>query len=317
MIQKPLVSVIIPSYNYEWHLPDTLDCLINQSYQNIEIIVVDDGSTDNTRELMQRYLKTDPRICYVYQKNKGLSSARNLGIYHSKGTYIQFLDADDLISLHKIALQVEHLYNHPEVDISYTAGCYFADQKPLELFKNVFLTEEEWMPKLKGTHYEAIEAVVKRNIMPVNSALVKRTAFEKIDLFNENLKSLEDWDFWLRCAFLGLKIQYLDDEGAFALIRVHKSSMSQDRSKMYSYELALRLKIRNLIHKSTTLTASQLEVLNKLNTRSLLGVFSLLIRSVGLFKVNNHWQFAKKTGIKIFIKSYLKALNDSRKVYVS
>ncbi|SMC72791.1 glycosyltransferase family 2 protein [Pedobacter nyackensis] len=313
MTQKALVSVIIPSYNYEQYLPYTLDCLINQSYQHIEVIVVDDGSKDNTRELMQHYLKMDSRILYFYQENKGLSSARNFGIHHSKGEYVQFLDADDLVSEHKLELQVEHLNNHPDLYISYTDGCYFADKKPSELFKTLLLTEEEWMPKLNGLHYEAIEVLVKRNIMPVNSALVKSTVFEKAGLFNENLRSLEDWDFWLRCAFANLKIQYLDDERAFALVRVHKNSMSQDRSKMYSYELELRLKIQDAIQESSALKAEQVEVLNKLNTRSMLGVLSLLIRSVGLFKVNNHLPLAKKTGVKIFIKSYLKALNDSRK----
>ncbi len=313
MTQKPLVSVIIPSYNYERHLPYTLDCLINQSYQHVEIIVVDDGSKDNTRELMQRYLKRDSRIFYIYQENKGLSSSRNLGIYHAKGTYIQFLDADDLISSDKIALQVEHFSDHPDLYISYTAGYYFKDQQPLKWFKNVFLTEEDWMPKLKDSSSEAVDALVRRNIMPVNSALVRRSLFEKAGLFDEDLRSLEDWDFWLRCAFLDIKIRYLEDERAFALVRVHENSMSQDRSKLYSYELNLRLKIKKMLQDSSTLTASQLEGLKKVNTRSLIGVFSLLIRWVGLFDLNNHRQLAKKIGIGIFIKSYLKALNDSRK----
>src|SRR5688572_21390402 len=88
----PGVSVIIPAYNYANYLPLTLDSILQQDYPNIEIVIIDDGSTDNTREVVARY---GPKVRYVYQKNAGLSAARNTGIKAAKTDYLAFIDADD------------------------------------------------------------------------------------------------------------------------------------------------------------------------------------------------------------------------------
>src|SRR5215831_15925290 len=98
----PLVSVIVPAYNYGSLIGETLDSLRNQTYNNWECWVIDDGSTDNTSEVVRVYCKSDPRIKYLPQMNSGPSVARNNGIRHSRGSYLQFLDADDLLEKRKI-----------------------------------------------------------------------------------------------------------------------------------------------------------------------------------------------------------------------
>jgi glycosyltransferase involved in cell wall biosynthesis len=107
-----LVSIIVPCYNYGYFLPETLDSILAQSYTKWECIIVDDGSTDNTKDVATTYLITDQRFRYIYQNNRGLSAARNTGIKLSKGSYIQFLDADDLLQEKKLESQICFLEQH-------------------------------------------------------------------------------------------------------------------------------------------------------------------------------------------------------------
>src|SRR3989344_6055415 len=108
MISKPLVSVIIPAYNAVFLILETINSVLNQTYDNLEIIVVDDGSTDNTKEVLRNLIETE-RIKYFYQKNSGQASARIRGFGESKGVYISFIDSDDLIVSNKIEVQVDYM----------------------------------------------------------------------------------------------------------------------------------------------------------------------------------------------------------------
>ncbi|KAB2867528.1 MAG: glycosyltransferase family 2 protein, partial [Bacteroidales bacterium] len=97
MDYSPLISVIIPTYNAERFIIETLTSVINQSYTHWECIIIDDGSTDSTKEIIDEYCKADNRIKYYYQKNSGPSVARNVGVKIALGEYIQFLDSDDVL----------------------------------------------------------------------------------------------------------------------------------------------------------------------------------------------------------------------------
>ena len=98
MKTNPLVSIIIPVYNTAKYLPNCLDSIINQSYCNLEIIIIDDGSTDDSYKIAKKYASKDPRIKLVHQKNSGQSSARNKGLSLSKGNFIAFVDSDDKVN---------------------------------------------------------------------------------------------------------------------------------------------------------------------------------------------------------------------------
>lgn len=110
--QQKLVSVIIPAYNAEKFINETVESVLNQKWENIEVIIVDDGSTDNTSKILCSLAK-DKRIRVIRQENQGCSAAKNIGLNYAKGDYIQYLDADDLLSSDKIAQQVEVLQNEP------------------------------------------------------------------------------------------------------------------------------------------------------------------------------------------------------------
>lgn len=109
----PKVSVIISVYNGERYLAEAIDSVLAQTYQDFELILIDDGSTDRTKEIIQSY----PTIRYFYQENQGVAAARNLGVAQSRGDYLTFLDADDLWLPEKLALQIEAFAGNPHLDI--------------------------------------------------------------------------------------------------------------------------------------------------------------------------------------------------------
>lgn len=185
----PKVSVVIPAYNAMSYLPDTMASLLNQTYRDFEIIVVNDGSSDDTQQWVS-HLK-DPRIRLISQTNQGLSGARNTGINHAQGEYIAFLDADDLWEPTKLAKQVEVLDQYPEVGVVYTWVTYIDEQG--QSTGRVFQNQAEG---------EVWEQLIEHNIVECGSvAMVRRCCFATVGLFDRNLRSfVEDWDMWLRIA---------------------------------------------------------------------------------------------------------------------
>ena len=118
---KPLVSVVVPCYMQAHFLDETLESVLNQTYSNWECIIVNDGSLDDTKEIAEKWLKTDTRFNYVYKENGGLSSARNLGIKKSNGNYILPLDSDDILHKDYLKTLLPILINNPELGI---VSCY-------------------------------------------------------------------------------------------------------------------------------------------------------------------------------------------------
>lgn len=136
-MKKPLISVIVPVYNVEKYLEICLDSILCQTYHNIEIILVNDGSTDNSRAICEKYVEKDNRVRLINQKNKGLSGARNTGINHANGDYIAFVDSDDKI----LNNMYEVLFNNIKKTNADISICDFMKVKDLTLKQNVDLTE--------------------------------------------------------------------------------------------------------------------------------------------------------------------------------
>src|SRR5687768_3986107 len=103
---KPLVSVILPVYNGGMYIETAIVSVLSQSYRNLELLIVNDGSTDNSEEVISRYLHSDPRVRYFKQENRGVAAARNVGLAEMKGSYFAFLDADDVYTVDSIALRM-------------------------------------------------------------------------------------------------------------------------------------------------------------------------------------------------------------------
>ncbi|HEY0173067.1 MAG TPA: glycosyltransferase family A protein [Pyrinomonadaceae bacterium] len=238
----PLVSVVVPAYNYGHFLPQTLESLQAQTYPRWECIVVDDGSSDDTPEVMKAFADADRRVRYVRQENRGLGESRNTGIRHARGDYFQFLDADDTLEPLKFELQVGQLEASPGVDIVYGGVRYFTTENPGARRLSLWGPDEPWMPGVSGTK-EVLLALVRDNVMPVNAPLLRKSVVEEIGFFDKEPLGVEDWDYWLRCALAGKRFAYRDEEGTRALVRAHPTSMSCNRVRMRRSALMVRKKL--------------------------------------------------------------------------
>lgn len=238
-----LISIVIPCYNHGKYLEEAFNSILIQSYTHFECIIVDDGSTDNSRVIAEKICEVDARFSYHYIPNSGLSRARNFGIRQSKGKYIQFLDADDKIQVHKLKESVITLDENPKIDIVYTYALYFDTKTPNDLWPNRIFTDEEWMLKKNGFGKDILPPLLIWNIMPVSSPVLRMTLINQIGCFSPFLKAFEDWDYWIRCALKNLYFQYLPYNGNNAtLIRSGYQSMMSSTLIMRQNELAVKIK---------------------------------------------------------------------------
>lgn len=240
-MQHPLVSIIVPCYNYGRFLGTTLESVLEGKYQHWECIIIDDGSKDNTREVASQYTAKDARIKYIYQENGGLPVARNTGIKAAQGKYLQFLDADDLLEPAKIQMQVELMESKPEVDFVYSDLRFFPDGKEHALqFSANWPYQRPWILQKSGPGKSLLKFfVIATPIMPP-IPLLRKSALDKTGLFREDLKSCEDWEFWFRCAYHNLQFEWLNVPSTRSLMRLHATSMTKNRSVMIQAMLEVR-----------------------------------------------------------------------------
>ncbi len=236
MSGQPKVSVIIPSYNYALYLPESIGSIMDQKFTDWECIVIDDGSTDNSREVVERLCEKDNRIKYVLQSNSGPTVARNHGLKLAKGEFIQFLDADDKLESNKLEKQLAIFNQQKEIDIVYSGVKYFESSNPSKLYDSMDLKSGPWMKNLSGAGDIMIMELLSRNIMVISSPLVRKTVFEKFGYMNEVLQYNEDWELWARFAINNAKFYFDNSVDTRAIVRVHKS-YSTDNFKMYSHGL--------------------------------------------------------------------------------
>ena len=248
---ESLVSVVIPAYNYAHLIQETLQSVQAQTYQNWECIVVDDGSTDNTADVVRAVANADPRVRYIYQPRGRQAAARNTGIQNARGNYFQFLDADDLIEEKKLEQQVRFLANHPEVDITYVGARYFRDddvsQRLLSRQYSTWEGPESWMPEVSGTGEQLLPILLRNNITVMNSPLMRRRVIDQIGPFDTSLTAAEDWLYLIKCAVAGMTFSFNDFERGRALVRAHASSDSRDQLRYRRGILTMRRKVSALL----------------------------------------------------------------------
>ncbi|MBD0388947.1 MAG: glycosyltransferase family 2 protein [Nostoc sp. C3-bin3] len=241
---SPKISVIIPTYNRSYLIKDAIESVLNQTYQDFELIIIDDGSTDNTKEALAEY---GERLQYIYQENQGRSAARNHGINLAKGEYIAFLDSDDVWFPDKLARQVPILESAPEnVVLVHGYKCIVdLNLQPIP----------GWELKLRNLYTlaemgeETYENYLDSNCIFTSTILVRKTAIIEVDGYDTNIQSMEDLDIYLRLLLINYNFAFISDSPLIKY-RWHAGntdSLSSNYSYVQVYEKHLNecLKLNN------------------------------------------------------------------------
>jgi GT2 family glycosyltransferase len=183
-VKAALVSVILPTYNRAWVLKEAIESVLSQDYSHIELIVVDDGSTDSTPALLASY---GDRITVLSQKNRGVSAARNIGIKKSRGEFIALLDSDDTWAQGKLSCQVEFFNKNPEAMICQTEEIWIRKGRRVNPQK-----------KHKKPSGMIFEPSLHLCLVSPSAVMMRRELFELKGSFNEEFTICEDYDLWLR-----------------------------------------------------------------------------------------------------------------------
>jgi glycosyltransferase involved in cell wall biosynthesis len=235
-MNRPLVSVIIPAYNADKFIKDALESVFAQDYEPLEIIVVDDGSTDSTAEIIKGFQHGGRTLLYFYQENAGPSRARNLGIRAARGEFITFLDADDLWTPMKLQKQVDFMESNGEADL------VFGD---MQVFDSGGCTVDSAFSKHghppcdeQGKVVHAFHHLLQRNFVSTATVLLRKKCLNETGYFDEKLWYAEDYDLWLR---FSLKFDLFCIPEIFRLKRMHDRNLSWNKeafilSSLYTYK---------------------------------------------------------------------------------
>ena len=279
MTSTPLISIIIPTYNRAHLIGETLDSILVQTYPNWECIVVDDGSTDTTADVMREYIKKDNRFQYHQRpinKIKGPNSCRNYGFEMSNGEYIKWFDSDDVMLPYLLEKQV--LSFAKNVEMSVCKLSYFDFERRVPIKENIISSKN------------LIEDYLIGNVtFYISGPLWKRSFLEKQNqLLDESLTNLDDWDFNLRMLYQKPNITNVNE--VLILYRVHADSLSQEINKLNFKEIKSELEARRKHLK--------LLKINKLASPSVLqhyikGRYKFIFREAMIKKDKNKYYYLK------------------------
>ncbi len=235
-MNKPKVSVIIPVFNFEEYIEETLNSVLNQSYQNFEIIVVDDTSTDNTFQIVQGLAEKFKSIkCYKIEHSGRPSVPRNYGISKAAGDLIAFLDGDDLWVNNKLEIQVQYMMKNPELIFVYSASV----TKGASIFSSYF----EVLPLISKAAKSKDDLINNGNTITCSSVLARKKILDQVNGFDEDPKlKIEDYDLWLRLSEIG-PFKFIPQIHVY--YRIHSSQFSSDW-KIKQERLQYLAKKRNL-----------------------------------------------------------------------
>lgn len=219
-MNEPLISIITPTYNREDYIAQAIESVLVQSYPHFEMIIVDDGSTDDTKNLLRRF-QGDSRIRYSYQKNQGQSVARNKGLSVAQGDYICFLDSDNYWFSNKLEKSLKAFSENPKIDIVY-GDIVTVDEQGNELTRDN-------MRRYSG---EITRYLLRDNCVSMNTAMVRQRCFGELGGLDTSCKVADDYEMWLR---FSAKYTYLYLHEYLAYYRVMRNQISSNKDKRFLY----------------------------------------------------------------------------------
>ncbi|MFC1933566.1 glycosyltransferase [Chloroflexota bacterium] len=275
----PKVSVIIPAHQCSNFLFDAIDSVLAQAYEDYELIVVDDGSTDGTAAAVAKY---GNQVKYIFQQNRGVASARNTGILAGQGEYLAFLDADDVWLPNKLESEVKFLDAHDEIGLVYSDYTYFGT-RPISKTRGF-----EDVPLMCGC---VLKKLFWHNPICTSAVLIRRSCFEKVGLFDESLVHGEDRDMWLRIARC-FEIGYIDVP--LARYRLHQKNAHLDTERMLKGMIAVREKY--LESNKSLLDKDDLDVMMDFQRRS--------HRGLGIWYLTNGFPVKAREALREYSRLY-------------
>jgi glycosyltransferase involved in cell wall biosynthesis len=209
----PKVSIIMPTYNCGPYLYDSVPAVLDQSYGDLELVIVDNGSGDETEAIAGRFAE-DSRVTYLRQETRNVSAARNVGIKKAKGDFVAFCDADDIFCRDKLFKQVRRMERCPRYAASYTNEFYFRKGTPREILSSYYHFSGDIFYFLK-----------RNNFIHTSTVMMHRGIFDE-ELFDETLTGHEDWELFLRLSKKGVLFLYIDEP--LTRVRLRDESASRD-----------------------------------------------------------------------------------------
>jgi len=238
----PTISVVIPAYNAESTILETIKSVQQQTFSDLEIIVINDGSTDQTLKLLRGI--EDYRLKVFSYENGGLPLARNRGIFHATGEFISFIDADDLWTSDKLESQFFALQKKPKAGVAYSWTTSFVDGKKKAIFPYKPIYYE-------GNVYNKL--LINNIISNGSNILIRKQVIDSVGQFDSSLKSCEDWDFYIRAAA----------QWNFVLVPKHQILYRQSASAMTSKVEIIEQEALKVINKAYQLAPSEYQILKK------------------------------------------------------
>ncbi len=308
----PLVSIIVPTFNYAHFIGETLTSIQKQEYLNWECIVVDNGSTDQTESVVEEFVRKDPRFHYAKIPHSTTSASRNRGIELSSGDYIQFVDADDQIQTGKISNQIKLFEANPEAGLIYSHALYYDSGNPSETRFTNDATNMPWMPEYTGHSWGMFSRMYHKNIFVISSPLLRRKLVLDAGSFHAPLNWVEDWEFYLRILAQNTWMVYDPSPLSISLIRVHPKSLSRNRVMMYEQSLQARKRLLILLHELAHKGLSEANSLIKENNNYEAYLYRLLYMETLQVNKRKAWhylrQFASRKRDRIILAKFLLAI---------
>lgn len=246
--KEALVSIVVPIFNTEEFLPYAIRSVLSQSYKNWELLLLNDGSEGNAREVMEHFY--DPRIKYFEHSNKGPAATRNRGMRESLGSYIAFLDSDDVWNYDKLAKQMALFNKDPRV------GVVYSQRETVNRYAEVI---SGYQPKLyKGM---VLNRLWVDNFVCMSSAIIHRRVVETIGYFDENLRMSEDFDYWLRVAY---KFPFAYINEPLVKYRKHEGQVSLKTDMRFATCIRIRERFDLQHNDSLSFTARRISKANQI-----------------------------------------------------
>lgn len=250
----PKVSVVIPTHNRAGYLKEAIDSVLNQTHKDVEIIVVDDGSKDNTKQVLAPYIN-DRAIQYIYQERRGASAARNAGLKKASGQFIKFLDSDDYLFAQQLEKQLKEI----------------ADQKDLLSLSDYLLLKADGQKVVMGVFLvpqeRQLSSFIEANRGVIHAFLTPKHLIDRVGGFDEDLNSCEDLDLWLRILASGAHIKHLAFTGC--CYRMVNTGLSWDLQDMFIQKCKVYEKVNRSASGQKDLPVHLVESLLAINTQLL------------------------------------------------